>query len=130
MNAKSIFLVILAVVSLALAGWFLFRPREKAVTVPAGARAGEIFLEPCTVKIGGTRYAADCGTLVVPENRSNPDSRLIALPVKRIHSPDSRPLEPIFYLAGGPGQSDQARQFFVELGGVVPAAGILVVGCE
>ena len=31
-------------------------------------------------------YAADCGTLVVPENRADPESRLIALPVTRIRA--------------------------------------------
>ncbi|MCP4357642.1 MAG: hypothetical protein GY796_06465, partial [Chloroflexi bacterium] len=53
------------------------------ITVPEGAKAGELFLEPCvyTVEADQVEYAADCGTLVVPENRNNPDSRLIALPV-------------------------------------------------
>ncbi len=106
MNLKLIIFISLTVAALLLAGLFLFRPKERAVTVPAGARAGDIFLEPCTVKMGGVRYRADCGTLVVPENRSNPGSRLIALPVKRIHSPSGTPAEPIFYLAGGPGQSN------------------------
>src|SRR5262249_54886581 len=32
------------------------------------------------------RLSADCGTLVVPENRDNPHSRLIALPVTRVHA--------------------------------------------
>jgi len=106
MNLKWTIFINLTGAVLLLAGLFLFRPKERAVTVPAGARAGDIFLEPCTVKMGGIRYKADCGTLVVPENRSNPDSRLIALPVKRIHSPSDNPAEPISYLAGGPGQSN------------------------
>jgi pimeloyl-ACP methyl ester carboxylesterase len=106
MNGRWIFLAILAVVILALAGWFLFRPRERAVTVPEGARAGDLLLAPCTVKIGDARYVADCGTLVVPENRADPASRLIVLPVERIHSPAEGPAEPIFFLAGGPGQSN------------------------
>ena len=46
---------------------------------------------------------ADCGTLVVPENRASSKSRLIALPVTRILARSSHPLAPIFYLNGGPG---------------------------
>src|SRR5262249_54959449 len=37
------------------------------------------------------------------ENRHDPHSRLIALPVKRIRSPAAHPGEPIFRLQGGPG---------------------------
>ena len=106
MNTKIIFLICILIAVLALTGWRLLRNKAGAITVPAGAKAGDIFLKPCSVKIAGVKYQADCGTLVVPENRSNPDSRLIALPVKRIHSPSSTPQEPILYLAGGPGQSN------------------------
>ena len=48
-------------------------------------------------------YRADCGTLVVPEVRAGPRSRLIALPVTRILARSSHPLAPIFVLNGGPG---------------------------
>ena len=94
------------VLLLALLAWFLFKPKTRAVTVPSGARAGQIILAPCTEKINGINYAADCGTLVVSEKRANPVTRLIALPVKRIHSGLSQPAEPIFYLGGGPGISN------------------------
>ncbi len=52
------------------------------------------------------KYAADFGTLVVPENRNKPGSHLIALPVLRIHATGTHPLEPIFHLEGGPGCSN------------------------
>jgi hypothetical protein len=39
----------------------------------------------------------------VPENRADPRSRLIALPVTRIRAHSDRPAEPIFRLEGGPG---------------------------
>src|SRR5206468_1687516 len=51
-------------------------------------------------------YAADCGTLAVPENRHDPRSRLIALPVTRIRSRSSHPGDPVFRLQGGPGISN------------------------
>ncbi len=54
--------------------------KQASVTVPKGVQAGELVgREPCMYKRGDIKYAADCGTLVVPENRSDPDSRLIAL---------------------------------------------------
>jgi len=72
--------------------------------VPEDAQAGELIdLEPCTYKAGKTEYAADCGTLVVPENWDQAGSRLIVLPVVRIPAKGPNPAEPVFWLAGGPG---------------------------
>jgi pimeloyl-ACP methyl ester carboxylesterase len=79
-----------------------------ATEVPEGAQAGDLVIEPCTYEAGKVEYAADCGTLVVPENRENPNSRLIALPVVRIKATGSKPAEPIFQFRGGPGQSNMA----------------------
>jgi hypothetical protein len=53
-------------------------------------------------------YPAECGTLIVPENRYDETSRLIALPVKRILASGDAPDEPIFHLTGGPGMSNMA----------------------
>lgn len=74
--------------------------------VPAGAGPGDLILKPCTFKRDRIQYDADCGALVVPENRTKSNSRLIALPVKRIHARACHPAEPIFWLAGGPGMSN------------------------
>ena len=65
--------------------------------------AGDLILDPCTYSTEDGNYAADCGTLVVPENRADPNSRLIALPVTRIKARSNDPAEPIFRLEGGPG---------------------------
>src|SRR3954470_19465031 len=70
-----------------------------SVSVSAGAHAGQLTLKQCTYG----HDAADCGTLVVPENRHDPRSRLIALPVTRIRAHTSRPGAPIFRLQGAPG---------------------------
>lgn len=72
-------------------------------TVPSGARAGDLTLAACTYDTEDGALRADCGTLVARENRDEPDSRLIALPVVRIHARSSQPSEPIFRLEGGPG---------------------------
>lgn len=86
--------------------------QEASVTVPPGAQAGDLVgLEPCsytlkTSMFSSVEYPADCSTLVVPENRADPNSRLIAVPVIRIRATGDNPAEPIFRLAGGPGQSN------------------------
>ena len=82
--------------------------QEKATTtVPAGAQAGDLVgMEACTYEADDVEYAADCGTLVVPENRADPNSRLIALPVIRVRVTEGNPTEPIFRLTGGPGDSN------------------------
>src|SRR4051794_40133441 len=73
------------------------------VKVPQGAKAGQVFLHPCTYSTEAGKYAADCGSLVVPENRQNPASRLIALPITKVHATSAHPGPPVFYLVGGPG---------------------------
>jgi hypothetical protein len=50
------------------------------MTVPEGAQAGDLVgLETCKYEVNKIEYAADCGTLVVPENRTNDNSRLITM---------------------------------------------------
>lgn len=88
------------------------------IAVPAGAQAGDLVdLKPCAYKAGNVEYAADCSTLVVPENRSDPGSRLIALPVIRVRATGSDPAEPILKLGGGPGKSNMVTSivpWFIE----------------
>lgn len=73
------------------------------VSVPPGAKSGDLTLEPCTYATEDGDYSAECGTLVVPENRADPGARLIALPVTRIPATSDDPAEPVFWLEGGPG---------------------------
>src|SRR5207247_336171 len=91
-----------AILAIGLA-YLRFSPDGGGVSVPAGAKAGQLTLHPCHYGTEQGSYAADCGTLVVPENRHDPHSRLIALPVKRIHARSANPGVPIFRLEGGPG---------------------------
>jgi pimeloyl-ACP methyl ester carboxylesterase len=101
-------LVALALAALAFAGlgYLRFTSGDHRPSVPAGAHAGQLTLHSCTYDTENGAAPADCGTLVVRENRHNPRSRLIALPVVRIRSHAARPLEPIFRLQGGPGISN------------------------
>ncbi len=51
-------------------------------------------------------FRADSGSLLVPENRRAPTTRTIQLPVIRVRATGDDPSEPIFWLSGGPGQSN------------------------
>jgi hypothetical protein len=73
------------------------------VSVPSGAAAGELRLHPCRYATENGSYRAGCGTLVVPENRHQAHSRLIALPVIRVLARSAKPGAPVFRLEGGPG---------------------------
>lgn len=73
---------------------------------PEGAVAGDFDVVPCLHVAREVEYEAECGTPIVPENRYDESSRLIALPVKRIRASNNAPAEPIFLLAGGPGMSN------------------------
>ncbi len=77
------------------------RPAESAV-------AGDFDVASCVHVARDVEYTAECGTLIVPENRYDKTSRLIALPVTRILAASDAPAEPIFYLAGGPAMSNMS----------------------
>jgi len=82
-------------------------PEAPILTVPEGAQAGQLVgLKPCTYKANDVEYAADCGILIVPENQTAPNSRLLALPITRVRATGTSPMEPIFVLPGGPGLSN------------------------
>ena len=100
--SRIVALVVIGVMLFGLA-YIGFAPGDAAVSVPQGAHAGQLTMHSCTYSTEKGAYRADCGTLVVPENRADPRSRLIALPVTRILARSSHPLAPIFHLNGGPG---------------------------
>lgn len=74
--------------------------------VPVSAGSADLTLKPGKIRTDAGTFTADCGTLVVPENRATRDSRLIALPMIRVRITGSTPAEPIFWLEGGPGMSN------------------------
>lgn len=103
--ARIVALALIGLVVLGL-GYLRFAPDGDSVSVPKGAKAGDLTFERCTYAAEGTTYDAECGTLVVPENRRDPGSRLIALSVKRIPAQSANPGTPVFGLYGGPGHSN------------------------
>jgi pimeloyl-ACP methyl ester carboxylesterase len=101
----AMFAVIFTLLILTMAA--CFGSKEAPITVPAGAQAGDLVdLEPCTFTLLDEDHAADCGTLIVPENRSDPNTRLIALPVMRVKAVSDTPAEPVFWVSGGPGHDN------------------------
>jgi pimeloyl-ACP methyl ester carboxylesterase len=97
--------VAIALIALVSAGLTVmhFSAGTSSVKVPPGAKAGQLTVHRCTYQTEAGKQAADCGTLVVPEDRTNPHSRLIALQVTRIRAHTSHPAAPVFYMQGGPG---------------------------
>lgn len=97
-----------AIALVALGLGYVSLPDAPALAVPDSAKAGDLALEPCTYDTEAGSLRADCGTLVVPENRSSSGSALIALPVIRIKTTGRHPAEPIFRLGGGPGATNMS----------------------
>lgn len=93
---------------------------------PKDAIAGRITSQPCIYKSGGSEYAARCGIIYVPENRSRPGSRLIALPYQRILAQTDKPAEPLFALGGGPGASNM--RFSLPASWFIAGRDIVLVG--
>src|SRR5215210_5105587 len=83
--AQIVAYVLVALAALGLA-FLHFTTRDDRVSMPAGAHAGKLTLKPCKYATERGSHAADCGTLVVSENRHDPGARLIALPVTRIRA--------------------------------------------
>jgi pimeloyl-ACP methyl ester carboxylesterase len=74
----------------------------------ASARAyGSIQFRPCTLapEFAVSSVEAQCGTLSVPEDRAAPDGRKIELAIAWVPTDDGEAEDPVFMLAGGPGQS-------------------------
>ena len=72
----------------------------------AQLKAGTLKLKPYTFENDkGEKVESEFGTLLVPENRSDPQSNLIELAFVRFKSTAKNPGPPIVYLAGGPGGS-------------------------
>jgi pimeloyl-ACP methyl ester carboxylesterase len=99
--------------------------RPETVAVAPGAHAGQLTMHPCTYPTENGSYRADCGTLVVPEDRADPRSRLIALPVIRILARSPHPLAPVFRLNGGPGETNMT---FPEASRLAARQDVVMVG--
>jgi pimeloyl-ACP methyl ester carboxylesterase len=75
--------------------------RQPAATLPLA-----VPLKRSTIKIDGHTFAVERGLLRVPENRSKAAAREIEIPIVCYRSSSAQPVEPIFWLDGGPGMSN------------------------
>jgi hypothetical protein len=68
---------------------------------------GRLKFTPCTLapEIGTQSVEAQCTTLKVPENRAAPKGRQIELGIAWVPAKDEGQPDPLFFIAGGPGQS-------------------------
>ena len=77
-----------------------------SASISAQQKAGSLKIKPYTFENEkGEKVESEFGTLLVPENRSNPQSNLIEVAFVRFKSTAKNPGPPIVYLAGGPGGS-------------------------
>ncbi len=107
MNTANLLIAFMLLIALLLTGC---GPRDVSIfEVPEEAQVGDLSaLSDCQFQPKGSKiqYDAECGTLTVHENWDKADSRLIALPVVRIPASGQDPAEPVFFLQGGPGDSN------------------------
>lgn len=82
---------------------------------------GEVEWEQCPFQDPG--IGVECGALVVPADRDDPDAGTIRLRFGMVSASGDAPEDPIVYLAGGPGQS--AMEFVPQAYGLLyePLAG-------
>jgi len=78
--------------------------------LPGGAFArdlGSLRFSPCTLSSAASTNAveAQCSTLSVPENRAQPNGRQVELAIAWVPAREEALPDPLFMLAGGPGQS-------------------------
>ncbi|NIM18798.1 MAG: alpha/beta fold hydrolase [Candidatus Latescibacteria bacterium] len=62
-------------------------------------------------------FLADSGTIALPENRNDPSTRMIELPIIRIRATGNAVGVPVFWFGGGPGRSNLSTfgfDYFIE----------------
>lgn len=84
-------------------------PRQQSGTWADAAgklHYGAIAFEPCALAgPGGSSVEAQCATLEVPEDHDAPDGRRIELAIALVPAKGLAEPDPIYMIAGGPGQS-------------------------
>jgi pimeloyl-ACP methyl ester carboxylesterase len=97
--------------------WALGTPLLACALVACGDRNAPRRIELTECRLPKLSSAAQCGTIEVPEDRTNPSGRRIAIALAVLPANTLNPKpDPLFMLAGGPGQSSDA---------VAPLAGML-----
>lgn len=119
MTTRNLLRLAIAVAAAGYLAWTQFAPHSTAarpahaattaaVTAAAPRTLGRLAFAPCTLatKFTTTTVAAQCTHMDVPEDWSHPDGRKITLAIAWIPADDDEAAaDPVFMLAGGPGQS-------------------------
>ncbi|WP_282271998.1 alpha/beta hydrolase [Stenotrophomonas sp. PS02298] len=121
MSRKTQTILALAVIA-GIVGYRLVRSTDTPASAPAAAGTsdvaavaskpqtlGSLNFQPCSLSSAGSRDSleAQCTTLEVPEDRANPQGRKISLNIAWVAPEKESDLQPdpVFFLAGGPGQA-------------------------
>jgi pimeloyl-ACP methyl ester carboxylesterase len=77
------------------------------MSAATGSELGELSFEPCVLTAAGLPRPAEaqCTTILVPENPAEPEGRQIELALAWIPVEGAAEPDPVFFIAGGPGQS-------------------------
>lgn len=80
---------------------------DSAPKEPGRRTFGTLSFTPCSLTAEGLPRSveAQCTTLSVPENRGDPDGRSIELAIAWVPNESDAEPDPLFMIAGGPGQS-------------------------
>lgn len=81
------------------------KPVTAAVNVYTNHKLGSLSFEPCSLSQGSETVSAFCTTLHVPEDYAKPGARSISLAISWVPAINEAEPDPIFMLAGGPGQA-------------------------
>ncbi|WDI94003.1 alpha/beta hydrolase [Xanthomonas campestris] len=91
-----------------------------AASTGAGNAYGRLQFSPCTLSSGSAagNIEAQCAQLQVPENPAAPNGRKLALKIAWLESDAgaSHAPDPVFFIAGGPGQSATQVAAIVDMG--------------
>ncbi len=122
MNSRKTRLILAVAIAAAIFGYKALRPehgsQHAATTANASAAPvapiapvllGKIAFTPCSLSSPQAKDSLEamCATYAVPENRATPTGRKIALNIAWLQATSNgeKQPDPVFFLAGGPGQS-------------------------
>jgi pimeloyl-ACP methyl ester carboxylesterase len=83
-------------------------PVAAAAKVDTSRVLGSLKFKPCSLAQGAESLSAFCSTMSVPEDYSKPNGRKITLAISWLPASKQAEPDPIFMLAGGPGQAARA----------------------
>ena len=85
----------------------------REIEVPSIVKSGDFFYQPDVYRVDEIEFKSHSGIIIVPENRSKADARLIEIPFIQIHATGDSVSDPIFYLNGGSGNPNLNTYSFV-----------------